>query len=390
MAVRWRAAPGRHAGDRWLAAPGAALRAVAGTSGVALRWPGTLPCDEMGVRLTTDTRPSLLARLTPAGIAAYCMVFPVVTIDIIAASNPGSSRLGWALTATAAYAPLYLRQVRCFVRGQRLPRAALTLTAMTVIIAGATPLAGGWWLPSFATVAVCLLMLGPWRWSLPGVAGLVAAQVPLALAFPAAEWPDAPAARPPYFAITMVWRTAAVFIPVWLAMAVRQLEAARRELAENAVLRERVRVDDRLRQTLGAALAAITVRGERCAALVDSSPGLAGPELSALVETARGALADTRQLLRGLHRPSLLAELETAASLLTAVGIQTRLVLPGGGLPGKASAEFRAGLRLATARLLRDDTARTCVLTLTSVSGPAQLDIQVNGRHLASMAVTQA
>lgn len=390
MAVRWQVAPRQHAGNRWLTAPGAAVPAVAGATGVVLPWPGTLPCDEVGVSLTSDTRPSLLARLTPAGIAAYCMVFPFVTIDVTAASNPGYSRLVWALAATAAYAPLYLRHVLYFVRDQRPPGAGWTLAAVTVIIAGATPFAGGWWLPSFAAVAVCLLMMGPWRWSLLSIAGLVAAQVPLALAFPAAGWPDAPAARPPYFAITLVWRTAAVFIPVWLAKAVRQLQAARRELAEDAVLRERVRVDDRLRQTLGAALATIAARGERSAALAGGSPGSAGPELSALVETARGALADTRQLLRGLHQPSLRAELETAANLLTAAGIQTRLVLAGGEPPAKASAEFRAALRLATARLLRDDTARACVLTLTSVDGPAQLDIQVDGKHLASMAVTQA
>jgi two-component system sensor histidine kinase DesK len=124
--------------------------------------------------------------------------------------------------------------------------------------------------------------------------------------------------------------------------------------------------------------------------LVDGSPGSVEPELSALVETARRALADTRQLLRGLHRPSLVAELETAASLLTAAGIRTRLVLPSGSPPGRASAEFQAGLRLATARLLRDDAARTCVLTLTAADGPAQLDILVDGRHLASIAARPA
>jgi hypothetical protein len=79
-----------------MVAPGAALPAVAGTSGVVIRWPGTLHWDEVGIRLTTETRPSLLARITPAGIAAYCMIFPVVTIDIIAASNPGYSRMVWA------------------------------------------------------------------------------------------------------------------------------------------------------------------------------------------------------------------------------------------------------------------------------------------------------
>jgi hypothetical protein len=46
-----------------------------------------------------------------------------------------------------------------------------------------------------AIIAVCLLMAVPWRWSLPGTAALIAGQAPLAVAFPAANWPDAPAAR---------------------------------------------------------------------------------------------------------------------------------------------------------------------------------------------------
>ncbi|MGH3397316.1 MAG: hypothetical protein ACRDPO_21765, partial [Streptosporangiaceae bacterium] len=210
---------------------------------------------ELGVIPTAGPRPALLARVSPAAVAAYCMVFPVVQVGLIAASNPGYGQAAWAAAATAAYAPLYLFQVSYLVRDRRPPRAGWALAAMTAIIVAALPLAGGWWLPSFASVAVCLLLMVPWRWSLPGVAALIAAQVPLAAAFPAADWPDAPAARLPYFAVTLGWRIAAVFIPVWLVRTVRQLDAARRELAQDVVLRERLRTDDRLRQTLGAALA---------------------------------------------------------------------------------------------------------------------------------------
>jgi two-component system, NarL family, sensor histidine kinase DesK len=335
----------------------------------------------------SDARgPALLARVSPVGVAAYCLVFPVVQIGLIAASNPGYGQVAWAATATAAYAPLYLRQIWYLVGDRRPPHAGWTLAVMTAIIAGATPLAGGWWLPSFAAVAVCLLMEVPWRWSLPAVAVLIAAQVPLAVAVPAASWPDAPAARIPFFAVTLGWRTAAVFIPVWLARAVRQLDAARRELAQDAVLRERLRVDARLRQTLGTALASIAARGQRSAVLAAEGAS-AGPELTGLIEISRSALADTRQMLRGLSRPSLWAELETAASLLTAAGIQTRLVLPAGEPPSQVSAGFRDELRSTTARLLRAETARTCVLAVTRDSAQVRLDIQVDGRHLSSMEV---
>lgn len=67
------------------------------------------------------------------------MVFPVVQIGVIAASNPGSGQAAWAAAATAAYAPLYLWQISYLVRDLRPPKAGWALAAMTAIIAGALP-----------------------------------------------------------------------------------------------------------------------------------------------------------------------------------------------------------------------------------------------------------
>ena len=251
---------------------------------------------------------------------------------------------------------------------------------MAAIIGGAAPLAGSEWLPSFFALTVSLLITAPWRWSLPGVAVLAAAQVPLALAL---TTPVVPAAAS-YFPVTLLWRTAAVFVPVWLVGTVGQLDKARRELAQNAVLRERLQLDDRLRVTLGAALASIVARGQRSTALAEADPAAARPELAALAETSRSALADARRLLSALHRPSLWAELETAASLLTAAGIPTRLALPAGDPPADVCPAFRAELRSATARLLRDDAARACLIAVTSVDGQLQLGIRVGGKSLAA------
>ena len=58
-------------------------------------------------------------------------------------------------------------------------------------------------------------------------------------------------------------------------------------------------------------------------------------------------------------------------------------MLPAGDPAGRVSPGLRSGLRSATARLLRDGSARTCVITLSSAGGPAQLGIEVDGRPLA-------
>lgn len=360
-----------------------ARAAVASPSFPALPWRGLVSRGEVVVRLTDSARSGSRTRLTDTGIAAYCMVFPVVQVGVvIAEANGGFGSGGWALAATAAYVPLYLRHVLYFIRGRRPPAAGWTLAAVTIVVAGAVPLVGQGWLPSFFAVAVCFLMVAPWRWSLPAVAALALAQAPLAIAFPLAA-PAAFRGAPVYYAITMLWRTSAVFVPVWLVALVRQLEAARNDLARDAVLRERLTVDSRLRATLGVALASISARGQKSASLAGTDPAAAARELTALAEISRDALADTRKLLNGLRQPPIRAELETAAGLLTAAGIATRLVLPAGDPAGSVSPELRSGLRSATARLLRDGTARTCVITLASAGGREQLGIDVDGQRLA-------
>ncbi len=363
----------------------AAIAAV--PSQPTLRWEDLNAHPEIVVSVTDRTRTALVSRLTPVGVGAYCTILPAVSVGVLLSSSPQFSQVCWAVAATVVYSPLYLRHVFFFIRGLRPPAAGWSLAAVAVVVAGAVPLAGGWWLPMSFALAVCLLTTLPWRWSLAGTAMLLVAQAPLALAFPAPDFPDV-ASEPSYFALDLLWRTAAVFVPVWLVRAVRQLHTARRELADDAVLHERMRVDARLRDTIGAALGSIVARGERAAALTPGRPGEAETELSALIETSRGGLAETRRMLSGLHQPSLLAELETATALLNAAGIQTRLTLPAGQPSAVAGTGFRARLRSTMARLLREESARSCVLALVSADGVVQLEIHVDGIPVTSMEVT--
>jgi hypothetical protein len=181
-----------------------AAAVVAPPSFPALPWLGFISRSEVVVSLTDSTRPSVLTRLTDTGIAAYCLVFPVVQVGVVTAeANGGFGSGGWALAATAAYVPLYLRHILYFIRGRRPPGAGWTVAAVTIVVAGAAPLVGQGWLPSFFAVAVCLLTALPWRWSLPGVAALALAQVPLALAFPLTA-PAAIPGAPYYYAITLL------------------------------------------------------------------------------------------------------------------------------------------------------------------------------------------
>jgi two-component system sensor histidine kinase DesK len=332
---------------------------------------------EVVIRVDERERPSRLARLATPAALIYGSVFSLAQLGLIVEyPGGGSDEARWALVATALYLPLHLHHVLWATRGEPPPAGRWTLLALAAVVAGAVPLAGTNWLPVFAVVAAGAMLVLRWPWSLLTALTVVAAQAPLALAVDS-PFPVAPL----YYVHTVWWRASALFVPVWLLGAIRQLEATRRALAEDAVVAERVRIDGELRTTVGTALDAITARGRRATTLIDGGAGagaLAG-EVRELADGSRRALAEARQLLTGYQRPSLADEVGTAARLLTAAGVETRVELPTEGVPATAAdPSVRAALRAATARVLHDDTAGACVMRVTRRDGRADVEVDVH------------
>jgi signal transduction histidine kinase len=187
-----------------------------------------------------------------------------------------------------------------------------------------------------------------------------------------------------YYVFTAWLRASSLFLPVWLLGAVRQLEATRRRLADEAVVGERVRIDGELRSTVGAALDGIAARGQRALVLAEndgdgSPPAALEHEVATLVDEARRALTEARQLIIGYRQPSLAAELASASALLAAAGVATTIEWPPGGPPPAVPAgpEVRAALREATTAALHDDGARSCVIAVAWRDGDPQLDVRL-------------
>jgi hypothetical protein len=326
------------------------------------------------------------ARFATPGALVFSSVFSLVQLGLIAEYPGGSTGdARWALVATACYLPLHLHHVYWASRGIRPPAGVWTLLALAAVVSAAVPEAGANWLPVYAVVAVSAVLVLPWPWSLPVAAGVALAQAPLAHAVDS-PLPDATT----YYVFAVWWRASALFVPVWLLGAVRQLQATRRSLADEAVVRERLRIDGELRSTVGTALEAIATRGQRAVALIEDGEnggdgaggaGVLEDEVRELVDGSRRALAQARQLINGYRQPALAAEVASAAALLTAAGIATRVELPPGGLPPAATADpaVRATLRAATAGVLHDDRARSCVIRVTWNGGRARLDVRSPG-----------
>jgi two-component system sensor histidine kinase DesK len=307
-----------------------------------------------------------VALLAAPAAMAYGSVFPLVQLGVVVTYANGSREVSWplAVTATAAYLPLHLRHVSWAARGEHPPAGGWTLAALAVVVAAALPFLGSHWLPVFAVVAASAMFVLPWPRGLLVAGGVVAAQAPLALAVDS-PLPDAAS----YYVFSAWWGAVSLFVPIWLVGAIRQLHEARQSLAEEAVVRERLRIDRELRRTVSDALDSITTRGQRATVLVDGDLEAAASEVRELVDGSRRSLAEARRLVNGYQQPTLDAELAAVAALLTAAGIATRVEVPGQPLPPVADPTVRSALQAVAADVLRDGSAEACLITVSSDDG---------------------
>lgn len=184
------------------------------------------------------------------------------------------------------------------------------------------------------------------------------------------------------------WTTALAAMGAALVGAARliqllgELYAARTELAEVAIGRERVRVSRDLHDLLGQSLSAVSLKGDLAIRLLPRDTERARAEIESLTLLARDALHDVRQIARDRHTVSLRRELDAAAALLDATGVAARVDgdLPGLTDLGRPARDVLAwAVREGTTNLLRHSDARECAITVVRSSGQVRLSILNDG-----------
>ena len=157
----------------------------------------------------------------------------------------------------------------------------------------------------------------------------------------------------------------------------RQLRRARLALAEQAIVRERLRVDRELSRTVGDGLRLIAASGQRAAELASTDPPLAARELKALVKNARDTLSEARKNVRRYRETSLRAELETAATLLEAAGVSVQLDVASADAADGDESE-RARLRREIAHLLAGAAPRSVTIRVETVDGRIRYQLRAD------------
>jgi two-component system sensor histidine kinase DesK len=164
-----------------------------------------------------------------------------------------------------------------------------------------------------------------------------------------------------------------------LTSAIKCVHDMHTELAQLALIKERLRFARDLHDLLGYSLAAITLRAELTRRLMSSDPALASDELRDVVDIARQAGAEIRQVANGYRNISLVQEVAAATSLLASANAAAHVEMNCGILPDKIDNVLAMVLRELITNVLRHSSARNCWIAAEQVDEHVTLSVVNDG-----------
>ncbi|MDC2953052.1 sensor histidine kinase [Streptomyces gilvifuscus] len=176
------------------------------------------------------------------------------------------------------------------------------------------------------------------------------------------------------FISTMV--TAAILS---LSEAVRELRAAREQLAHQAVEKERLRFSRDLHDLLGHTMSVIVVKSEAARRLAPRDLDAALAQITDIESVGRQALTEIREAVTGYREGSLGTELDRARSVLTAADVEP--VVRRSGTPLAPQTEVLLGwvVREAVTNVVRHAGATRCEITVDGAAEQVRLTVADNG-----------
>ncbi|MGW3105175.1 sensor histidine kinase [Streptomyces sp. NPDC001100] len=284
------------------------------------------------------------------------------------ADNPWIGGLG-LLTFNSLYIYVVFRS---FVKEKREAVATrVALVVMGLVTCGLALGYGGSWLYFFPLLGLATgaCLRGPRL----GQVGLSLTALAAAVSIYRAGW-DAINVAYGTFLSTMV--TAAILS---LSEAVRELRAAREELARRAVAEERMRFSRDLHDLLGHTLSVIVVKSEAARRLAPRDMEAALGQITDIEAVGRQALTEIREAVTGYREGSLATELDRARSALSAADIDPVVRQSGPPLTPQTEALLGWVVREAVTNVVRHSGATRCEITLDGVLDRARLTVADDG-----------
>ncbi|MER5192939.1 histidine kinase [Streptomyces sp. NPDC002884] len=164
-----------------------------------------------------------------------------------------------------------------------------------------------------------------------------------------------------------------------LSEAVRELRAAREELARRAVEEERLRFSRDLHDLLGHTLSVIVVKSEAARRLAPRDMDAALSQVTDIEAVGRQALTEIREAVTGYREGSLAGELDRARSALTAAGVEPSVSRSGPPPDPKTSALLGWVVREAVTNVVRHSDASHCGITVSGTPERVRLTVTDDG-----------
>jgi two-component system sensor histidine kinase DesK len=294
----------------------------------------------------------------PALVVPLGLAMGVLQLRHSFAAARGQRPAGWQWTFLALAAVVYLPMFWftwnwAATQILLIASAAMLLRGWIRVVAVAAPILG--------TAATAMVVDAAGKWP------------PSVIAYDGIAWP-----------VNFLLYSAALYAAVRLVKAADELYVARTEQAEGAVGQERLRVSRDLHDLLGQSLSAISLKGDLALRLLPFDPARAHSEIESLTGVARNALHDVLAIARDEHSVSLRDEIDAAAALLTAAGIEVCMNTDLAEPPGHAQEVLAWAVREGTTNVLRHSEARTCSIALTTRDEGVWLEVANDGARAAS------
>ncbi len=166
---------------------------------------------------------------------------------------------------------------------------------------------------------------------------------------------------------------------IWVLRSLTNVDRSRRQAAELATARERLRLADDLHDILGHALEVVAFKSELAGRLLPREAGDARAEITEVQRVAREAMSEVRGLTQERRATSLAAELAGARATLGSAGVQLSVSGDPELVPQEAQDVLGRVLREAMTNLLRHASATRCSVRLSQEAGTAKLLVVNDG-----------
>jgi two-component system sensor histidine kinase DesK len=166
---------------------------------------------------------------------------------------------------------------------------------------------------------------------------------------------------------------------VRLSDALRELQRAREQLAQQAVIEERLRMARDLHDLLGHTLSLITLKSELAGRLIEKDLNKATQEIHEVERVARQALRDVREAVAGYRQLSLRGELDGVHQILESAGIECSIEYETQLLPQRLDAVLGWVVREGVTNVIRHSRAKHCLIHIHSTDDTIRAEISNDG-----------